>query len=120
MTDKFMHSTIVDLEICFDCDRLIGLGFANFDAAPDESLYPATWVYERIYELAGLSYLRGKRRWLNEVVHYLEGVMASGCEAIQDYQRCCKKTPEQALRKVRKDIVRVERLLGQQACPQKR
>jgi len=49
------HSSLVQTEICGDCDYLIGLGFSNFDKQPPSYLYPATWVYNRIEKITGLS-----------------------------------------------------------------
>ncbi len=117
LATQFELSSIVGVKICGDCDYLIGLGFSNYDEQPKSEMYPATWVYDRIYALSNVGYLEGKKLWLYEFVEYLETLIATGGEAVQEYQRCRNITPEHALQEVRQDIMRVELLLKKESSP---
>ncbi len=60
------YCPVTQRDICYDCDDLIGLGFSNYDDQPPSHFYPATWVYDRIKELTGLSYQEAKKLWLED------------------------------------------------------
>ena len=104
-------SRVLGRTICHECDSLLGLGFSNYDRPPPAALYPATWVYDRIVELTGLDYLAAKRLWLEEVATFLRGIRDCERDAAQ-FTRNRGRTPQQALRENREEMVRIDRLLG--------
>ena len=113
LCQQFVSSNTAGCEICSDCDYLIDLGFSNYDEQPETYLYPASWVYDRLFALTGRNYLQSKRLWLDEVIEYFEEMISAGPDAGQDFQRRRGITPEQAIRDTQQDIERVEQLLAE-------